>query len=81
MSDQVLLAVIAAVGTIVTSALSAYVLIRTGRIEAKTVETHDLVNGMSHELTAAQVGKATAEGITAGEQAQRDRDSTPNGHP
>jgi len=42
-------------------------------IYRKTSQTHDLVNGLSHESQAAQSGQARAEGFTEGEAAQRDR--------
>ena len=75
--NQVLIAIIAMIGTVLTSAISAYVLVRTGRIQQAVKETHDLVDGVNEKLSAAQIGQAKAEGITAGEAAQRDRQAAP----
>lgn len=67
MSDGIVIALIVTLGTIV-NALIGLVALRQAR------STHELVNGVSHELRIAETGQAHAEGVTAGEQAQRDRE-------
>jgi hypothetical protein len=83
-SDAVLIALIGAVGSIFTGVISVVVLIATRAIldrahETRTAvdATHDLVNGKMTELTKALIGQSHAEGVTAGEQAQRDRTAEP----
>jgi len=68
MSDTaaVLVALITAIAATVNVIITSFVLL-------KTRQTHDLVNGLSHESQAAQSGQARAEGFTEGEQAQRAR--------
>ena len=66
MSDAVAIALITMIGTVLTSFMSLIILVTARR-------THDLVNGVTHELINSERGRATAEGITVGEQAQRDR--------
>jgi len=64
----IIIAVIAALpGTI--AALTSYAALRQSR------QVHESVNGLSHELRAAETGKATAEGILVGEEAQRQREA------
>jgi hypothetical protein len=74
-SDNVIiaLAVLSTVTTIITAILAAIVAIATRQTAARVNETHDLVNGMSHELTSARSGQDRAEAFTEGEAAQRER--------
>ena len=65
-SEGVVIALIVTLGTVV-NALIGLAAIRLNR------STHELVNGMSHELRDAQVGQASADGFTLGEAAQRGR--------
>jgi hypothetical protein len=69
-SDPVLLAIIALVGTTITSIITAIITYLTYQ---KTTSTHNLVNSQSAALLAVTTSSATAEGKLAGEQSQRDR--------
>lgn len=53
------------IGTLIT----ALVAIMTYR---KASATHELVNGVSHDLATAQIGQAHAEGVLAGQSAERE---------
>jgi len=74
-SDSVViaLAILSFLGTTITAVLAALVAIYGRRIDARTEQTHQLVNGMSHELTSARSGQDRAEAFTEGEAAQRER--------
>jgi uncharacterized membrane protein len=78
-SDTVViaLAAIGAVVTIINGIVLAYVTVKTRQTVAVTEKTHELVNGVSHELTETTKALGAATGFTAGEQAQRDRQSPP----
>lgn len=67
MSDAVLVAFIVTAGTVI-NALIGLAALRQSR------QTHELVNGVSTALRTAEMGQARAEGITVGEQSQRDRE-------
>ncbi len=62
----VLIALIAAIGSVTTAVISVFAL-RMARA------THVLVNSRTTELLEATAGQARAEGMAAGEQAARDR--------
>jgi hypothetical protein len=67
-SDAVIISMIGLLGTLGTALITAFVYIKLGRVETK-------VDGKMDALLAASIGRAQAEGVTAGEQAQRDRTS------
>lgn len=67
MSDAVIIALIGAVAATANVIVTSIVLL-------KTRQTHDLVNGMSHELSVAKTGQDRAEGFALGEAAERDRE-------
>ncbi len=69
MSDAVLVALIVGATTITNGVIA----IIGALLLRKVNQTHDLVNGMSHELAKAQTGRDRAEGFTEGEAAQRER--------
>ena len=68
MSDAVIIAIIGAIVAIVNVCVTALVVV-------KVRDVHQLVNGMNHELRAAEKGQNQAEGFTAGEAAQRERET------
>lgn len=79
MSDQVLLAALALIGTLANAVIGVIVLYisRGNSVQAKS--THELVNSQTAALLSAATGEAGAQGFTAGEQAQRDRAAAPPG--
>lgn len=77
MSDSVLIALIVAASAIVTG-LIGYAGLRQGQANGKqTRETHFLINSRMDELLRMTRESARAEGVAAGEQSQRDRQSPP----
>jgi hypothetical protein len=83
-SDAVLIALIGAVASVITGIVSVIVLLSVATITSRLNETrltvaktHELVNSKMTELIAASAGQAHAEGVIAGEQAQRDRAAEP----
>jgi hypothetical protein len=72
-SDAVWIALIAAGASVLGTLMTSLALVKVQQVLTATRATHDAVNGVMHEFTAAKVGQAHAEGVTAGEQAQRDR--------
>jgi hypothetical protein len=75
MSDAVAIALITAVASMVTTIISALVLVQSRKNGDSQKATHELVNSRMSELLAAATGQAHAEGIASGEQSQRDRAS------
>lgn len=73
MSDAVIISLIAAIGSIASAAIAAYAVIQVGRARGSIKETHLLINSRMTELLRVAGEAARAEGIAAGEQAQRDR--------
>lgn len=67
MSDTVIVAVIAAIGSCLAAVISAAALL-------KTRQTHLLINSRMDQLLALAASLARAEGVAQGEQAQRERD-------
>lgn len=53
-------------GTLITSGLAVLTFMRQGARDRKIEEVHRLVNGMSHELQAADKAAARAEGVVEG---------------
>lgn len=70
MSDPVLIALIAAIASMVSAVVSSVAVVRIR-------QTHDLVNSRMTELLEVARGRSRAEGVIAGEQAERDRRSPP----
>jgi hypothetical protein len=70
MSDVVLVALIAAVSSMVAALISAFALIQTR-------QTHTLINSRMDQLLKMAATLARAEGVAQGEQSQRDRQSAP----
>ena len=68
MSDAVMIAMIVALSGIVTATISAFALIQTK-------QTHMLINSRMDELLRTATTLARAQGVAAGEQSQRDRQS------
>lgn len=68
MSDAVAIALIVAIGSIVTSIIGVVGIVLAQR-------THHLINSRMDELLAAARALARAEGVAVGEQSQRDRES------
>jgi len=84
----IVVAAIAAVVSLGTAFMTMVVLIRTSRIADQSKQTHDLVDGKMTQLVdglkaqgIADVGRATAEGILAGEASQRERGMPPHDNP
>jgi hypothetical protein len=73
MSDAVIVALIVGVFGVISVSISSVSLYFVARLNRQVAETHDLVNGMSHELQTAQKAQNRAEAFTEGEQAERDR--------
>jgi hypothetical protein len=76
-NDDVLVALIAAAGSVLSAVMTVIVLIMVNVILNRTRQTHELVNSKMTELLAASAAQAHAEGILSGEQAQRDRMAPP----
>jgi hypothetical protein len=66
MSDAIIVAFVVTLGTIITSSIGALALVQSTR-------THKLINSRMDELLDAAREVARAEGLAAGEQAERDR--------
>ena len=66
MSDAVLIAAIVALSTVVTAVIGLF-----GIYIART--THTLINSRMDEMLKLTRSESRAEGVAAGEQAQRDR--------
>jgi hypothetical protein len=77
MSDAVLVALIAAVGSLLTGIFTLATLVLVNVLIGRLKETHNLVNSKMTELLAANAAQAHAEGVLTGEQSQRDRQSSP----
>jgi hypothetical protein len=73
MEASVIVALIGLLGTMFSATISAIVLYQTNRIKAQGEATHILVNSKMTELLDVTKRSSSAEGYTAGEQAQRDR--------
>jgi Na+/alanine symporter len=83
-TEAVAIALIAAIGSMLTAAITGVALVKVNQVlatakrtEATAEKTQVAVDGAMHELIAAKVGQAHAEGVTTGEQAQRDRAGDP----
>jgi hypothetical protein len=70
--------IITAVGSLLTTAVAAYLAVRTSLIATTLDKTHKLVNGMSHELQDADKKAAYAEGQAAGVAAERQQPMVPS---
>ena len=75
MSDIVLVAFISAGGACVTGLISIFVLLGVRTVGDKLTRTHELINSRMTEMLELTRLAARADGVAAGEQAQRDRDS------
>lgn len=75
MSDAVIISLIGTVGAVLAALISAFALRQSAANGRQAVQTHELVNSRMTELLSAATGRASAEGVIAGEQAQRDRAS------
>ncbi len=73
MSDAVLVALIAAVGSVVAAVVSGFALLQGRRNGTAVHETHLLINSRMTELLRLAAQAAHAEGKAEGEQNQRDR--------
>ena len=73
MSDAVLIALIGVFGSIAAGAIAAAAAYFAAKAAAQGKETHQLINSRMDELLAAARALSRAEGVAAGEQAQRDR--------
>ena len=76
-TDAVLIALIATVPAIIAAVASALALRQTVINSRKTEGIHNLINSRMSELLDSARTTAHAEGVAAGEQAQRDRQAAP----